>query len=286
LLTFGFRERLFSYFRFALMERFLSISRKSAYWRNVSGYYKSSVNMQKLLKIILILICIIFFGCESKTNKIIGIWIPNIPSVYPTLEIDKDKIIIANENNIRQFKYKIIDNEIILLDSIGEWYGWHFNKNVDKYNYKIEKVTNDSLALSFISLGSKYEYGLSRNAKKSDHFIKITLYQTNGWNSGVKIEIDSMGETNVWVENVWKKTKRFGHFKMPKEKFNRILTYSNNLYDYKKLDKHGSCADCLNYSLYLYRKDSMKSFHFDESSMLSFVNMITGIYSFNAFKCN
>ena len=35
MLTFRFRERLFSYFRFALMERFLSISRKSAYWRNV-----------------------------------------------------------------------------------------------------------------------------------------------------------------------------------------------------------------------------------------------------------
>jgi NAD-dependent SIR2 family protein deacetylase len=33
LLTFRFRERLFSYFRFALMERILSISRKSAYWR-------------------------------------------------------------------------------------------------------------------------------------------------------------------------------------------------------------------------------------------------------------
>jgi hypothetical protein len=38
LLTFVFRERLFSYFRFALMERLLSINRKSAYWRNVIGY--------------------------------------------------------------------------------------------------------------------------------------------------------------------------------------------------------------------------------------------------------
>jgi hypothetical protein len=42
LLNFRFRERLFSYFRFALMERILSISRKSAYWRNVVPHAKKN----------------------------------------------------------------------------------------------------------------------------------------------------------------------------------------------------------------------------------------------------
>ena len=231
--------------------------------------------MRKLLKIAIIVSISFILGCKSKSEKIIGIWIPDSP-LFPTLEIYNDSIIIANTNDIRVFRYKIINDEIVLSDSIGKWYGWYSNKKVNKYNYKIEKLSNDSLALSFIFLGYKYDYRLSRKAKKNNHFDKIVLYQTNGWNRGCKIEIDSTGETNVWFEDVWKKTRGFGHTKITTEKFNRILTYSNFLYDYKKIDKSGSCADCSNYSLLLYRKDSIKSFHFDESSKLSFVSMITG----------
>ena len=171
------------------------------------------------MKQLLFLFIITFFiSCNNTEDKFIGIWMGDRTNFYNPKQVHFEKEI---ENiSLTQALPILLDfqkNNILTLKIFGGKTFKHIKWNIENdsilivnnINYKINKITKDTISINLFSRAESFEYKVYRIKNK-------------------EVKLDSISTINKLVANIWSITKKHSQKKVGLKYENHIEYFKNN----------------------------------------------------------
>jgi len=175
-----------------------------------------------------------------------------------------DTIFISSRAGIEIFTYEADQENIVLIDSVCQWYTHIDNVFGDdsimsKAKFKI--ISEDTIEITH----SRFVETRFRFVKESTippcKIEKAIVTLRNGWNTQQRIELLSSGKFNIMVENVWEHSHKYMTGSLDEDVNRLILLNLNDQFNQKLLPKEeDNCSDCPEMLVQIQRNDTVKSF--------------------------
>lgn len=210
----------------------------------------------------------------SRYEKIdlFGAWLPN-HSIATTFVFFPDSVWVLQRDSIKTFSYAI-ENRNLKLYGPNKLTG---EKNVAKELYRIHSLLSDSLDLyhNFIEAeGLRLSY--SRQPLQKEKFDRIEFSYSNGWQTNIKIEVNSLGNYTAWGQNFWTKKTYQASGVIKESGMTKVLWGVNYLYNLQSYNFSGpTCADCPSYGISMFKNNRIKSFYVSDAKKPQILNLIT-----------